>query len=251
MSSLPTTLPILLLPVRLETRFIDGANGPELWVRIYPDQVAIDTHEPELTEAEQTAGKAYWNALWRAGKSALDQEKIAWRKLATAFGPQRAAWIAHVLTPTNLDKRPAAPTPANATPSPPPDFPKVTSRPSSWERTPLAVGLPDRWTVVTYAQGKETHRVTGSPVRTPLPIGITPNPSLPTDPTALQVDKELLWMVDFDESVAAGMAVRIPISQQELSGGFERVVAIGIKSPTGNMSGAAVFSSLLRRSPLH
>ena len=61
MPLLPTTSPVLLLPVRLETRFIDGANGPELWVRIYPDQIAIDTHEPALTAAEQTAGEAYWN----------------------------------------------------------------------------------------------------------------------------------------------------------------------------------------------
>ncbi len=37
--------PILLLPVRIEYRFMDGETGRELWVRIFPDDVATHTHE--------------------------------------------------------------------------------------------------------------------------------------------------------------------------------------------------------------
>ncbi len=104
-------LPVLLLPVHMETRFMDEASGPELWVRIYPDQIAVDTHEPELTDAEIKVGQTYWDALWRAGKGHTEEEKIPWRALATALGPQRAAWVALALTPTNLDQRPAGPAP--------------------------------------------------------------------------------------------------------------------------------------------
>ncbi|MGP4090920.1 hypothetical protein, partial [Streptomyces sp. KR55] len=53
-ATLDGRLPICLLPVRLETRFF--ANGSELRIRIYPDQVHLDAHEPELTEAEIAAG---------------------------------------------------------------------------------------------------------------------------------------------------------------------------------------------------
>ena len=49
-------LPVALLPVRLETRFATGAAGPELLVRIYPDEIHADRHEPELTAEEDAAG---------------------------------------------------------------------------------------------------------------------------------------------------------------------------------------------------
>jgi len=49
-SGLDARTPLLLLPVHLETRFVDSPAGlSELWVRIYPDQISINTHEPELT----------------------------------------------------------------------------------------------------------------------------------------------------------------------------------------------------------
>src|SRR5215212_773582 len=38
-------LPFLLLPVRIETRFMSVGRGKELWVRIFPDDIAVDTHE--------------------------------------------------------------------------------------------------------------------------------------------------------------------------------------------------------------
>jgi len=57
------SLPTMLLPLRVETRFKDA----ELWVRIFPDEIAINTHEKLLTEREQTFGMAYWKAL-RAAK---------------------------------------------------------------------------------------------------------------------------------------------------------------------------------------
>ena len=64
----PGDLPLVLLPVRLETRFFTLADGStELRVRVFPDKIHLDSHEPELTADEQTWGQHYWEQNWRAG----------------------------------------------------------------------------------------------------------------------------------------------------------------------------------------
>src|SRR5262249_42090462 len=94
--------PILLLPVRLETRF----KGNELWVRIFPDDCWIDTFDPILTEAEVEAAKTYWTSIWSGG-GLEDQERAAWAALATSFGSGRAGWILEQYIPVNLAAKPS------------------------------------------------------------------------------------------------------------------------------------------------
>jgi hypothetical protein len=58
-AQLDTHHPVALLPVRLETRFIRDAVGTgELLVRIYPDSIVADTHEPLLTSV---SSRHNWN----------------------------------------------------------------------------------------------------------------------------------------------------------------------------------------------
>lgn len=59
-------VPIALFPVRLETRY-DAAEN-DLLVRVYPDQIHLDGHEPELTVAEIEAAKEFWRTVWLSGK---------------------------------------------------------------------------------------------------------------------------------------------------------------------------------------
>ncbi len=67
----PSTLPLVLLPVRLETRFFKLAGGViELRIRIYPDRIHTDSHQPELTTDERTWGMQYWRQDWVAGPDA-------------------------------------------------------------------------------------------------------------------------------------------------------------------------------------
>jgi hypothetical protein len=89
-------IPILLMPVRLETRFKTFTEGEatsnQLWVRIYPDDCWIDSFDPALTETEVKDAKTYWIGIWKAGRIE-DQERAAWRTLAGSHGSGRAAWI--------------------------------------------------------------------------------------------------------------------------------------------------------------
>ena len=54
--------PIVLFPVRMETRFgyVDtgaGAPMPQLWVRVYPDDCVVDSFEPLPSENEIASGR--------------------------------------------------------------------------------------------------------------------------------------------------------------------------------------------------
>ena len=103
--------PLLLFPVRLETRFFPrGDGGADLRVRVYPDAIHVDTHEPQLTEAEITWGRHFWEQTWRAGNDEAAGRR-AWHQLVERFDRPRAAWIARALTPMNIDDRPERPLP--------------------------------------------------------------------------------------------------------------------------------------------
>src|SRR6185295_4608900 len=65
-SKLDDGIPVLLFPLRLETRFktVPGPAGAapvqQLWVRIYPDECLIDTFEATLTETELQSATIFW-----------------------------------------------------------------------------------------------------------------------------------------------------------------------------------------------
>jgi hypothetical protein len=97
--------PILLFPLRLETRFKTVGDQAQLWVRVYPDQCLAESFEPELTEAEARNAQVFWSGIWRAG--GIDaEERAAWRDLAMAHGVGRASWIVKRHTPLNPADQP-------------------------------------------------------------------------------------------------------------------------------------------------
>jgi len=236
----PTTLdaqtPLLMLPVNIETRFIDTSERPELWVRIYPDQIAINTHEPELTQQEIDDGESYWSGVWSAGNppATPDGARAPWRGLASIYGAQRAAWIALQMTPTNQALQPTAPGAAGAAPNPAPVFPSPPMRNSSWERPAVASALPDAWTVLL-VEGTQTSSHQGSPIAPVLATGITPLPANQPPgtspfPAGSPVDAGLQWVVDFDAAVAAGMALKIPLTADQRARGFDRIFVYGLRT---------------------
>lgn len=97
--------PILLFPLRIETRFKTGAAGqPQLWVRLYPDEALVNSFEPSLTEAEVLNAQRFWMHMWRAGADEA-VERAAWRDLAASHGVGRAGWVVKEYRPLNtLDK---------------------------------------------------------------------------------------------------------------------------------------------------
>lgn len=99
--------PFVLLPVRIETRFVAAAGDPaagqpgRLLVRIYPDDCSIDTFEELLSAAELSNTQRYWRNIWRAG-GIESADRAAWRDLVTAHGSGRAAYLVETYQPVNV-----------------------------------------------------------------------------------------------------------------------------------------------------
>lgn len=252
--------PILLFPVRLETRFIrfteplDRPDLPpklgELRVRIYPDAIAADLHEPLLTPNELEAGRGYWRTAWRSGR-----QEDAWAALVAEVGAPRAAWLVQQCEPANVGDLPASPAAAEVAPAP--EFPPRESRPPNWHRAPQARLLPDRWVVEAIprvggvtTEERARYRITSRPVREPLALTL----GFDTDRVSAErlgdgvgppVDPELRWTFDFERAEEVGMAVRIPLEARDFQDGLVRVSALGVKTSLSPAASARELESLI------
>jgi hypothetical protein len=236
--------PIMLLPVRLETRFKDTDKGEQLWVRVYPDEVAVTTHEKILTERESEFGIAYWKAL----RGAADEEtrKDAWRTLADKFGANRAAWVALQTKPLNW-----------STPPPASDdelqFPNIeVTKPDNWTEAPHSVVMPDRFVLMAYRGGKVVHTVVGKQIKDRLIVGPAPlededKPSITRDPAdnRLKYGDDFLWLTDFPLALENGMAFRVPLDAMDSHSGFDQLLVIGLKLSADDADGQKLVEDLI------
>ncbi|WP_328616156.1 hypothetical protein OHS18_05400 [Amycolatopsis sp. NBC_00355] len=102
MTALSDDFPVLLGPVRLETRF----TPTELLVRVFPDEWSVDKFETKPTAAEIGAVDAYWTARWAAAKRPVPLD-AAWRELTGRVAAGRAAWLLTTRVPANPADEPS------------------------------------------------------------------------------------------------------------------------------------------------
>jgi hypothetical protein len=237
-------VPVLLLPVRLETRFMPGTT--ELRVRIYPEQIHIDAHEPGLTDQELTRATAYWAARWAA--TSTEQHTAAWRELLRTVRPARARWLATVTEPTNLDEI------GTGTPKLPDG---IALRAGPFTRQPTARLLPEKWVAIGFRNGTEVTRVWGEAVTEGIPVGLPPDldddgtqVDVPDDQGTLALDDSIAWLVDYEKALAAGMAITITerdVDGGRLRDGLDELVVLGVDWGADPQAAAVAIDEQLRR----
>lgn len=236
-------LPLVLLPVQIQTRFISRAGRDELLVRVYPDDAHVDAHEQGLTAEEATWGQAYWKLIW--GQGDREVQRAAWAELAGRFGPPRAAWIARQLTPTNLDQQPSG-----GASGPDPAFPALGApKPDAWTAPALARALPDRWVVMGYRGGERVLLEAGATIPEDLAVGLAPTDSTDLPAGAgeevLALDEGLRWLVDFAEAERVGMGIRVALPSELVGRTLEALYVFGLKNSLAPAAGAGLLESLL------
>lgn len=226
--AIKTDVPLLLFPVRLETRF----RGTELLIRIYPDDVQIDSFERRLTDAEIQWGKHFWEQTRVAGD---DQNKQlnAWAQLAYVFGPRRAAWIAKKTDPTG-------PEPTRADPTTP-HTPCTTLLPNHWIASGTAFydenGQPG--SLNFSVQGREVKYAEGSDC-----IYVLPRLDQPGNGQALQDDPHAGWLVEFEKAEAIGMGIRVS-NLPNVNLRIDQLLVYGIKASLDPTQGKDRLEGLL------
>ncbi len=219
-TTLSGDVPVLLLPARVETRFV----GDDLRVRIFPDTAHVDQLERIPTAEEVEAAQAYWRERW----TLTSEDEIAdlWARHVTDRPVNRFAYLVELTEPSNRDDM------GTGTP----EFPELEVRASGPTRAPTAALLPSRWVVVGYRDDEEVLRAVTRPVRPDLPVGPAPDDGteapeeLPDEQETLALDEESRWIADYDEAVAAGMAVTVSGDRVDggLAEGFDLLVVLGV-----------------------
>ncbi len=227
MGRLDSRVPILLMPLRVQTRFRTTPNGTALLIRAYPDDVSVQSHDAALTTGEATGGRAYWAAPEESDDPATPTRKAIFRGIASHSGVPRAVYIIGAMNPENAE-------------------PRVTD---TLTRIPACWTLPERLVFRIFSVSDE---LLGEFVGNAIPDGL----EMGLDPTRhglgftrangeIAYPSEVAWQADFGEAVKVGMGVGIPISDLRNLLQFGRIVVLGVRLSSDESASAQLIEQLI------
>lgn len=249
-NNLDANVPVLLLPVRLETAFIDTTEKKELWLRIYPDDIAVQQHETVLSEKEFEQGKFYWQLFFESEKNPTESEnhkKAAWENIRSLFGPNRSAWVAKQTVPVNWANR------AALTKKEELQFPEVQFlKPDEWTKAPTTSILPDKFIVSIFKGETKVHEQVGNFVPDTLFLGQDPfqgAEAFTKTESGIEFGKDFSWMANFEEAIAVGMAMKIELKDEFYLNPAKRlidkIVVLGVLLSKDGTESASSLDDLL------
>jgi hypothetical protein len=178
----------VLVPVRLETRFVAPSRVPRwrLRVRVVPDAMSLTNHDDRASVDELDAVEAMWRAVGGQGLESAEGRR-AWRDLARAVGAERAAWLARTFPPVTG-----------------PDGAVTIARPSQTRTTmrpPKVMGLPPAIELWLARSGRPPFLAA---TLTVLAEGVDLDLDDPNE-------TKQPWWVSFEEAVRVGLAAELDL----------------------------------------
>src|SRR4051812_15186548 len=89
-----SNIPILLFPLKLETRFVKD----ELWIRAFPDEAFLQSHDANLTPEEKMDARAFKE------QTSKEEQRRVWEELVAKYGVYRSSWIVQI-SDAELDRQ--------------------------------------------------------------------------------------------------------------------------------------------------
>src|SRR5262249_43148485 len=119
----------------------------------------------------------------------------------------------------------------------------------AWSRAPRTHVMPDRFVLLLYAtETAEPRQITGALIPDTVVVGpdpLVPDKTIVEKNGAVTLGGDCDWMSDFDVAVAQGLGFRVPLSEQEASAGFARVVVLGVRLSSTAEQGGALLEELI------
>ena len=229
-SQLDGAIPIVLVPLRVQTRFRhDQDGGTTLLIRVYPDDVAVQRHEPRLSESERRAGKLFWNAAAVSADPDEPTRRTVWRGIVARFNLRRAAWIIKATNPNALQGGDTLDEPV---------------------RVPAAWTLPERLVFRLFGQSDHllANELQGALIPDGLEMGLDPTqPDLGFNLSGGDLDypPEVRWQTDFDAAIAVGMGVAVKLKDLGNPRRIERLIVVGVRIGTDERRSADLLMQLI------
>ena len=215
--------PILLFPVKLETRFHQEEGQHQLWIRVYPDVCQSEVNRNYLTEEEVpsildylTAGRDLLAARHGNNRNAFIKSWLAKQnadaeveeRLRSYSGTKDAAQRANIIKQLGIEISTQLP------------FPEACT-------------LPQRFVFrLTNQSGETVYTEVGNAVPDKLPMSINKG------------NKDSQWLHNFDKAIELGMGIRIKIKPDEYQQGFSRLVVWGIRHSKQALQEKAALENL-------
>ncbi|MEZ4993359.1 MAG: hypothetical protein R2824_23250 [Saprospiraceae bacterium] len=218
----------------------------ELWIRIYPDDIFVHGHEPDLTPGEKVSGENFWIRWWQIHQANPNAFKVeaestgntgkpllaAWMLLQSTYGHARAAWIFRQTTPVNF-------TGATTDYSVPPSWSdEVQLKSDVWTAPILSFVMPDHF-VVRLQQGSEIRESAGN--RIPYPLELVPAPG-----TGQEIPFTDHWRTNFEAAEKSGLAIRINFNEILFDPDvkIDSIIVLGVKATTDAGAGKVYLNRL-------
>ena len=216
-------LPIVMLPVRIETRYFVAGADLELRVRVFPSSAHVTTDRPSPDQVEHDETVAYWTCRETKGDHDPATD-AAWQRMTSLFGDARAQWLRRTLRPTK-----------NATGTL--TFPAVAVTAATDDGSFLAsvaTGLPTRFIVSGLAGAQRIFAVAGQ--RVPASVAVGPHGDA----------QAIAWQTDFKAAEAIGLGIRVHLTRANAAA-LARIYVYGVREGADAATSRAAIEDLLQR----